>query len=243
MQEAVSSSGIFNIGGAGLYVFLGASESGKNYCLEHQIKQALANGIRWRQVLIISQTAAHSHQWDFLKQLFDPQDICVRKNPEDLITENRQRTKECEDMFKILTTQAYEEWKIATQRLVVIDDQAGIINFSASVSNPYYNYIATCRHLCSWTMLLVQYKSNTGPGFIMNCRAILTWAGDEESLKKIFSLLSIPDYRSHIEEIQEWLATRFNFVLFWKCWRLNLPITKKPLYIEKVTENNKLVII
>lgn len=243
MQEAISNNGVFNIGGAGLYVFLGASESGKNYCLEHQIRQAAKNGVWWRQVLVISQTAAHSHQWDFLRELFDPENVCIRKSPEDLISENKQRTKECEEMFKLLPVGAYEEWKISTQRLIIVDDQAGIINFSASVSNPYYNYIATCRHLCSWTMLLVQYKSNTGPGFIMNCRAIFTWAGDEESLKKICSLLSIPNAKSHTERIQEWLATRYNFVLFWKCWKPNVPITKTPMFVEAVSEPNKLVIL
>ena len=243
MEEAVSEKGVFQSGGVGLYVFLGASDSGKNYCLEHQIRQAVLNGMQWRQVLIISQTAAHSHQWDFLKQLFPIEDICIRKNPSDLILENKQRTKECEDMFKLLSPEAYEEWKIATQRLVIIDDQAGVINFSSSVSNPYYNYIATCRHLCSWTMLLVQYRSNTGPGFIMNCRVILSWAGDEESMKKVFSLLSIPGYKKNLERIQQWMSTRYNFVLLWKCWDFVNPITKTPMYVEKVSHGNKMFIV
>lgn len=240
VSKLISEQGIIKTGGYGLYVLLGESGSGKNVCLQHQLFQATDMDVNWNQVLVVSQTQQISHQWDYLRDIFEERRICFRSDPKDVLVAHKQRVTECNKMFKTLEQEPYEEWLQNTARLVIIDDQAGIIDMNASAHNPYYNFIVTCRHVCTTVMLLVQFRSNTGPGFLTNCRAILSWASDEDTMKKVFSCLSMKKSSQELDSIQQWIQKKYHFCLFWKNWNLSIEKPRSPMYCEAVKTDRKI---
>lgn len=241
LKECIESGGVFYCGGPGSYFFLGSSDCGKNFLLEHQIRQALNSGIWWNQVMVVSSTAAHSHQWKFLIQIFGKENVCFREHPDSILIEHAQRKKECEDMMKQFTEEEdYKNWMRTTQRLTIVDDQAGLVNLSNSTSNPYYNYVATNRHVYGYCCFLIQFRSNTGPGFIINSRAILSFAGDDESIKKIFNNLSYPKFKEEKDKIAEWCSQDYNWILFLNKLKCVGKRPKFPVFVEKVQKNKQI---
>lgn len=241
LKNRIEWSGLFDCGGPGTYFFLGSSDCGKNYLLEHQIRQAVKCGTRWEQVLVISSTAAHSTQWKFLHDIFYTDNICFRSDPEYMLLEHEQRKKECEDMMNSLNSEEdYEIWKRATQRLTIVDDQAGLLNLTASSQNPFYNYVATNRHVSGYCCILIQFRSNTGPGFLINSRAIMSFAGDDESIKKIFSNLGYPGMKDEKDKISEWVSNDYHWILYFNKLKINERRPTFPIFVHPVKKNKSL---
>ena len=243
------SKGLFFGGGVGTYIFLGKTNAGKNYMLEHAIMQAFTKAsIRWENIVVYSPTATLSGNYDFLKSIVGRGGFVLAEHEEELycIVEDRKRRVERVNNSKGLTSEQKRKYVRDTQILIIIDDFAGLTNTSSSTNNRLFNLVSTSRHMGIWLCFLTQYSKILGPAWWQNCRAVVSF---DSSIRSFNALAQdIGDEVSELSSnekkiIQRWPSgTRYGFVIWWNFWFgyekphipwLMQPVNKNSLILQR----------
>lgn len=221
----VLGKGLFFGGGVGTYVFLGKTNAGKNYMLDHSIKMGMQKAnLKWDNIVVFSTTAGVSGNYEWLRGLVDKGKFVIVEDEEELhsIVEHRRSTVKRIRGAKGIPSRTKDEYIRKTSILVIVDDFAGITNTSTSTGNRIFNLVSTSRHLGIWLCLLTQYSKTIGPAWWQNCRAVVsfdssirTFQGLSENVGDEVKELPKTVQRS----IQRWPSEkRYGFTIWWNFW-------------------------
>ena len=217
------SQGMFSAAGVGTYIFLGKTNSGKNYMLEHAIRHAFARtSITWENIVVFSRTAKLSGNYDFMKDMVGPGHFAIIGSLETLYGIVAHRSKTVEKMKKSLKNSHFMEWLKGSSVLMILDDFAGFTNVSSSSNNPLFNLVSTARHLGIWLCILSQYNKIIGPAYWQNCRAVVSFDTSGPPFKSLIEHIhdevkDLPmDTRRFLQRYPG--KKKYQFLIWWNFW-------------------------
>lgn len=221
----VMDKGLFFGGGIGTYMFLGKTNSGKNYFLKHAIDHAyFKTHIKFDNVLVFSRTAKVSGDYNYLEDYVDEGCFSILASQRELQQCVDQRTLEVEKVRgnKALSDKEVESWLRESAILIILDDFAGVTNMSSTISNPIFNLVTLSRHLGIWLCFLTQYSKIIGPGYWQNSRAVVSFDSSDRAFKSATECISgsIKDYAPQvINKVKRWPdSKKFACCIWWNFW-------------------------
>lgn len=244
----VEQHGIITCGGAGTYVFLGPSDSGKNVCFKHALKQAFARGLVFDSVISYSSTQEFNDSLDVIEEVSDTERWARCKSKDEILLVFEHRKQHFKSMSIMLdpelgrpkTKEEIKEWAMDHPIAIVLDDFGGEINMSRNTDNPWYSLVTMARHIGVYFFMMIQFKTAIGPAFWTNLRCIVSFDRSEEILKKIATCGGFNKYKDYTKQVSKWLATPYAFTLWWCSWRLQSERPQLPWLVYPVVENQPL---
>lgn len=230
---------LISLGGKGLYILQGHTDSGKNVFLRDMLVKYSMDGGSYENIIILSNTAEHTDDFEFLAD---------NGYPEPTITENLEDIKRVYFKLKLEKTkyiknnkgskkELQKQWIEAHPNLFIFNDFFSIANLS-SPSNPVLKIISDLRHVGGTTILNTQTITAINPNFYENSRMVISFTCPERNIKKLKEKSNVIIDEKKKRQIQQWCAQKYYCVIWVMNWFINKPIPIYPLLVYPV-ENNK----
>jgi hypothetical protein len=215
----------------GTYIVTGASNSGKNYWLEEQLRLFFQD-TRMENIFVFSTTGELNEDWDFLEEYKDTTTInhsASFKSIKSVVKRMERELRSWKKAGKSLST-----WKADHRTMFIVNDFFGMGNLSAPTND--FNVLASkVRHLGGYLVLFTQHVSCLNPGIYTNSRALVVFDDSRFVWKCILKHcgMDIP-----LRTVRAHNSKEYQFVIIFKASESRFPrMTGKVLACRKLDQS------
>lgn len=234
---------LISIGGKGLYILQGHTDSGKNVFLKDMLTRYSHDEGNYESITILSNTAEHTDDFDFLNDI---------GFPEPKITENLDDIKRIYIKLKIEKTNyvkknkgdrktLQKKWIEDHPTLFIFNDFFSLANLSAP-NNPVLKIVSDLRHVGGTIILNTQSITGLNPNFYENSRMVISFTCPERNINKLKEKTSLVIDSRMKKIIQSWCSRKYYCTIWVINWFIDKPIPIYPLLVYPVQENKPLKI-